>query len=1067
MDENSALAELFWRVADLLRGHVGTDGYGSVVLALTALRRLDCVRRQESDVQLTEHWLGVPAQAAGKGATAQSEQLVANKIRQLLGTGFSAASSKMLDSLDFTRTLQDLVDSRLLSKAVSCFVAVDLSPAAVSDEQMGQAFEELLQQSADASPERYGEFRTPRDITELTARLLLSPDLAVLGNTAAPSRVYDPCCGTGGMFSAVETALRNAGATGTLIVSGQEINQQSWALARLAQMMRGADPDAIVHGDVLVDDKHHGQTFEYQLAAPPFGMYWNWQKDAVRREAEDLGWAGRFGAGLPPTSDSSLLFVQHLVAHMRPTDQGGGRAAIVISPAPLHRGSAGSGESEIRRWLLEQDLLEAVVALPDRLRPNTAIPSYIWILSNRKPLHIQGKIIAVDGSRSSATLRRPVGSKRQYMTARQISELVQQYNGLRDGVLDEGRPAESQHGALLLDVSDLGYRQVTVEQPLRQSFMVVADALAALEEAKPLEQFSDAKAFMGALRSLADKSWPTWAGFKGALSTALRDAGVEGELTNPVWRLVCRTVAVADPEGEVQRGRDGKALPDPALRHQERLPLHQEVDQFIRSEIKPDFPDAWPVHNTVKVGYSIPLAPFLAQRPNAGFGPLSKVARLIPNRSQPSRVITGKPLLSGRDLQTADTAAELPDAADTRLALASCTGGDVVGLGANWRLLPTEFGEAWTPLTVLRPINNSGRALCEWLRTHRGDHSSALVPRISINSLVPIDLIKDSEFNALIGTLEAGRVTLASTTAGILPNVFRDPQADIDELRHTARAAASQSSLIGELVRPLEDPVWRAEWSYPYHVAALARQYRVAATPSDRHQTLLKLAEGIARCIGVLALAIEIRRKQRFTRSLQDKFTRGDGATWGTWHNGLITPLVKAGPIPELPELEGVLDPGGVIELLTALLDGRNKNGHAYRAPAAHKVEREISALEPLVVTALEPVGWLAARHWDLVDTCRYATNRFTLTGRRLRGSHPDWESFEYPPRSSPVEPGRIYVQGPSSDHPLELWPIARAEVCVECDAPELFLINKINSNRTVMTLRCSKDHEIETAIGG
>ncbi|MCX5163707.1 type I restriction-modification system subunit M [Streptomyces sp. NBC_00264] len=1064
-DENGMLAALFWSVTDLLRGRFAADGYGSVVLAFTALRRLDCIRRQEAGTQLAEGWLGVPAQVPDKGVTVQSEQLVADKIRQLLVTDFPAGRTEMLDSLNFARTLRDLVDARLLSRVVSYFVAVDLSPATVSDEQMGRAFEDLLQQCADASPERYGEHRTPQDITELTARLLLRPDFAALPGAAVPSEVYDPCCGTGGMFSAVEAILRNAGATGALIVSGQEVNSQSWALARLAQMMRGADPNAIVQGDVLIDDKHHGRKFEYQLAAPPFGMDWTRQKDAVHREAKDLGSAGRFGAGLPSNADSSLLFVQHLVTHMRPTDRGGGRAAIVISPSPLHRGNAGSGESEIRRWLLEQDLLEGVVALPGRLWPNTSIPSYIWLLSNCKPPHLRGKVIALDGSRSSATLRRSVGAKRQYMTARHVAELVESYEAVRGGMLDVRHLAESQHGALLLDAGDLGYRQVTVEQPLRQSFLVGADTLTTFEETKAVERFSDAKALVGALRSLVGQSWPTLAGFDGALSAALRDAGLASELPRPLQRTIYRDVAVADPEGEVQRGADGKALPDPALRLQERLSLDEDIDLFVRREILPHFPDAWAVHNTVKVGYSIPLAPFPRGRPRAGFGPLSKVARLIPNRTLTSRVRGGKPLLAFRDLRTTDSAAELPDAGDPQRLLASCTGGDVVGLGSNWRLLPPEFGDALTPLTVLRPINNSGHALCEWLRTHPGGQNTTL--RISVNSRVPVDLIKDPEFNRLMDTLEANRSTLASTTAGILPNVFRDPQASIDELRHVTRAAASRARLIGELVRPLEDPVWRAEWSYPYHVAALARQYRVAATPSDRYQTLLKLAEGIARCIGVLALAIEIRRKQRFTRPLQDKFTRGDGATWGTWHKSLITPLVKVGPIPELLELEGVLDPGGVIEPLTALLDGRNKNGHAYRAPAAHKVEREISALEPLVVTALESVGWLAARHWDLVDTCNYATNKFTLTGRRLRGSHPDWEPFEYPPRAAPVEPGRIYVHGPSSDDPLDLWPIARAEVCIDCDAPELFLINKINSNRTVMTLRCSKDHEIETAIGG
>ncbi|MFJ4795133.1 class I SAM-dependent DNA methyltransferase [Kitasatospora purpeofusca] len=1075
-DGNGALAELFWSVADLLRDRIKVSEYGRVMLPFTVLRRLDCARRHEAGLRNTQEWLGFPAPEPGEGKllpsadrlraepTLESEHQLAEQVRRLI-VEFPADTAALLDLLDLTRTLGWLADSRLLAKVVSRFAAVNLSPAAVPEWQMGQIFEELVRWCAGVAPDQYGEHTTPWDLAELTARLLLGPDLAALGGASSSISVHDPCCGTGGMFSAVETVLRSSGNTGQLAVAGQEINRETHALARLVQLMRGADPDAILTGDVLVDDRHRGQTFEYQLAAPPFGMSWAHGADAVRREAEEQGHAGRFGAGLPPTSDSSLLFVQHLAAHMRPAAQGGGRAAIVLGPAPMESGGAGSGPSAIRQWLLEQELLEGVVALPGGLLLNSTIPTYIWLLSNRRPPHLRGKVIALDGTRSSATLRRPVGEKRQYLTDQHIAKLVEGYAAARRSAPDEGSLVDGECQAVLLGIGDLGYREVRVEQPLRLQFSMDADILADLEATKAVQKYTAPAALMEVLGSLVGNRWPTLATFEGALRTALSDAGQPTELTPHLWKSIREAAGVTDPDGEEQTDREGKTRPDTGLRDLELVPLDEDVDEFIRREIKPDFPNAWADHSTIRVGYTLPLAPFHVRRPGGGFRPLFTVARLIPARSVSDRVRNGKRLLNGRDLRTASSAAELPEFSDqVNSIVARCAGGDIVGIGSNWRVLPKEFGEALTSLTVLRPINNNGYALCEWLRTRPESQRGAALRRVSMNMLVPIALIKDPEFEILLDAVETGRTTLTTTISSFLPQVFSNPQADIEELRHAARAAASQARLIGELVKPLEDPVWRAEWSYPYHVAALARQYRVAATPSDRHQTLLKLAESIARCIGVLALAIEIRR-QGFTRKLQEAISRsGGGATWGTWH-ALIKSLVEAGPVPELPELERVLDPGGVIKPLKVLLDGRNKTGHAYRAPAAHKVEREISTLEPLVVAALESAAWLSAHHWDLVDTCNYATNLFSLTGRRLRGSHPDWESFVHPPRSAPLEPGRLYVEGPSSGDPLALWPVARTEVCTECDAPELFLINKINKSRTVMTLRCSKDHEIETVI--
>ncbi|MEU9247436.1 N-6 DNA methylase [Streptomyces sp. NPDC048385] len=926
---------------------------------------------------------------------------------------------------------------------------------------MDWAFEGLLRrftETLDVS----GEHTSPRDVTTLTARLVLGADAATLSRTPAPTRVYDPCCGVGGVFSAADILLRDLGSPSELVVAGQEVNPEAYATARSVQLMRGLDPSGIVHGDVLADDRHRGETFHYLLAAPPFGLNWKRQQEAVTQEQE-LGFAGRFGAGLPSVNDSSLLFVQHLVAHMRPADQGGARAAVLLNASPLYRGSAGSGESEIRRWLLEQDLLEGLVALPGQLLPNTGIPTYIWLLSNRKPSHLSGKVIALDARRRCATKRGMTGSKQNYLTDQHITEIVQRYETARDGALNGDRAADGEDIALLLDAGDLGYREVTIDQPLRQRFTVNAAALVTVESARPLTRFDGADSLVRALRSLNGRTWTTWASFESAFSKALEDADLPTELTRPLWRLVRKAIAVSDPTGEVQKDEGGRILPDPALRVRQRVPLRQDVEESLKREVATQYPDAQADLDTVKIGYALPQAPFLTSRPGTGFGPLSKVAWQIPNRSLTQRNREDKPLLRGHDLHTANTAADLPGGAETEQPLAACTGGDVVGQFGNWRLLPPEFGDALTPLTVLRPIGDCGRALCEWLRT-RTSEDGAVIPRLSIHAPVPVALIKDATFNGLLEDLDTGRTALAATTSRVLPNVFRDPRAGVDEMRRTARAAASEARIVGELVSPLGDPVWRAEWSYPYHVAALARQYRTTTPLAQRKDALLKLGESVARCVGVLALAVLIRRQQGFTRKLRDPFTRGDGATFGMWHKR-ITTLVEAGAVPELPELEGALGIVGELGPLSQLLVMRNHSGHKTRVQPEHELEREVDALEPVIVAALEAVGWLSGLHWDLVDMCAYTgSGGFTLFGRRLRGSHPDWEPFERPSAST-VEPNRIYVQGPSSAESLELWPIARVEVCTGCDARELFLLHKIEEKERLMTLRCGRDHEIKRTI--
>lgn len=1108
-DGNRARVDFIWSVADLLRGDLRSSQYGRVILPFTVLRRRDCLRRNEAGPQLSATAgesagdssindadtveigdaqgplaeresgpavTGFDRTPAGSGqntsipdtsgglaglllavddeTSPHAEPLLAEAVDRFV-RAFSAEVMNVLDSFDFPHTVRHLAKLGVLRQVMTRFAELDLSSATVSDQEMGREYEELVRRCTEASPEYTAEHTSPQDVSTLTARLLLGPDLAALTSPGPSITVYDPCCGTGGMLSAVEGFLREVGSSAVTLVSGQEINQETYATARSLRMMRGADPAGISHGDTLTDDRHREETFDYLLAAPPNGLEWKRQHDEVTREARELGFEGRFGAGLPRVSDSSLLFVQHLVAHMRPTDMGGARAAIVFTGSSLQSGGAGSGESEIRRWLVENDLLEGVVALPAHLLSNISIPMYVWLLSNRKSPQLRGKVVVLDARRYSATLRRPLDRKRHYLTDQHITQIAELYEAAC-GVRPEGhRGVESE--AMLLDADDLVYQEVTIDWPLRQHFAVSADVVADVESSRMMTRFDQAPALLCALRELTGETWPTWAAFEGAFSTALKNAGLSTELPRSLWGRVRKAVAVSDAGGEVQTDQRGRTLPDPELAHTVRVPLGQDVEEFVQREMVPEPPDARPDLSSIKIGCALPQAPFIIGGPGTGFGSLATVARRV-SRWLSQRATEGMPLLSGSDLQTAATAADLPEAPEAAQALAVCTGGDVVGQAGNWRLLPTDFGDAVTRLTVLRPLGNRGRALCEWLRTRAGEEGG-LHARVSMNSQAPVELIKDAEFNSLLLELDRGKEALDRTTSRILPNVFRDPQAGLDEMRRTAKASAYEARIIGELVQPLGDPVWRAEWSYPYHVAVLARQYRIATTLAQRKDALLKLAESVARCLGVLALAVRIHRRQGFEDALRGPFKKGGGATFWTWQSQ-ISDLVKDGPIPELPELEGALDPGGVFDLLNQLRGMRNNSSHASRVQPEHELEREVQALEPVVVATLESVGWLSGLHWDLVDTCAYTGNRgFTLIGRRLRGSHLDWETFERP-YPGPLDPNRIYVQGPSSAEPLALWPIARAEVCTECDARELFLLHKIAKENGAITSRCGRDHE-------
>jgi type I restriction enzyme M protein len=374
-------------------------------------------------------------------------------------------------------------------------------------------------------------------------------------------------------------------------------------------------------------------------------------------------------------------------------------------------------------------------------------------------------------------------------------------------------------------------------------------------------------------------------------------------------------------------------------------------------------------------------------------------------------------------------------------------------------LLPEDFGTALTALMVLRPVGRSGSALCEWLNSTKADDRSyrLMPPR---NLPVPVDIILDETFSEFIDALNEGRRSLNRTTSRILPNIFDEANNDLQDALHRARSAAFEARLVGGLYGPLEDPVWRAEWSYPFHIAALARQYRIAVTPAEQRDALLKLGEGVARTIGLLSLAVQIKRSGNFTRPMRSKFD--NGATFGTWLR-ITKELVERGPVPELVELEDVLVPGGTHDLLKEISNLRNRTHHAQSARSRFQLKVELEQNEPLLISSLESVSWLSALRWEHVDECQYLSDGHELAGELLHGSHPGWEPFRRPV-VKPRLRDRIWVESLSSADPLDLGAIAAVEFCSKCNARELFLIDKIDG-RTA-ELRSLNEHTVEREVG-
>ena len=474
-----SLSAFIWSVADLLRGDYKQSDYGKIILPFTVLRRLDCVLESTKAAVLAEHEekkkLGLNADPFLLRKAKQSFYNISPlDMKKLMGDqdhikenlfsyiqGFSEAVRDIFERFEFYAQIDKLAKSGLLYQVTEKFVNVDLHPDKVSNSQMGLVFEELIRKFAEISNETAGEHFTPREVIRLMVNLLFIEDDQVLAKAGVVRTIYDPTAGTGGMLSVAGEYLEEHNPEARLTMFGQELNPESYAICKADMLIKGQDVANIVFGNTFSEDGHPHKKFDYMLSNPPFGVEWKKVEKEVRKEHEQQGFNGRFGAGLPRVSDGSLLFLMHLISKMRPANDGGSRFGIVLNGSPLFTGGAGSGESEIRRYVLENDLVEAIIGLPTDMFYNTGISTYVWILSNRKLEARKGTVQLIDASGFWQKMRKSLGSKRKELSDDHITEITRLFGQFIE--TSEGKKPISR----IFKNSDFGYRTITVERPLK------------------------------------------------------------------------------------------------------------------------------------------------------------------------------------------------------------------------------------------------------------------------------------------------------------------------------------------------------------------------------------------------------------------------------------------------------------------------------------------------------------------------------------------------------------------------------------------------------------------------
>ena len=620
-------AAFIWSIANLLRGTYKAADYGKVVLPFTVLRRLDSAlegskqavleaKKQKSTSGAALDFILQKASGYSfyntspydlKKAAGDTTNLKANLLSYI--DGFSSNVRDIFEKYDFSAQLAKLDENDLLLLVTQKFSQIDLHPDKVSNIEMGIIFEELIRQFAELSNETAGEHFTPRDVVRLIVNLVFANDDEVLSKKGVVRTVYDPTAGTGGMLSVADDYIRHLNPDAALTLFGQELNGESYAIAKADMVIKGQDIENMVWGDTLTSDGHSGKTFDYSLANPPFGVEWKKQQDFVEREHQEHGFDGRFGPGTPRVSDGSLLFLLHLVKKMRPTQDGGGRIGIVLNGSPLFTGNAGSGESEIRRYLLEQDLVEAIIALPTDMFYNTGIATYIWILDNDKSKERRGKVQLVDATQMFEKMRKNLGSKRKEISGQNLSDIVKTYVAFEETATSK-----------IFKNTDFGYRQVTVERPLRLGFKIDSESIElALISKSVLKLTTDELSRLSKTLKSIEGEFNSRATFLDALR--LNSEKLDLKLTGPVIKALSNEFSFRSTEAEVCLDAKGNIEADPDARDTENIPLDQDVAAYFAREVQPVVSDTWIDSSKEKIGYEIPFTrhfyKYVAPRPLA------------------------------------------------------------------------------------------------------------------------------------------------------------------------------------------------------------------------------------------------------------------------------------------------------------------------------------------------------------------------------------------------------------------------------------------------------------------
>jgi type I restriction enzyme M protein len=648
-----ALASFIWSIAELLRGDYKQSDYGKVILPFTVLRRLDCVLEPTKAAVLAEferckkeslppaHFLVEASQQSFFNSSAMDMSKLlgdpANLRANLLGcvNGFSENVRDIFEKFEFEKQVERLDGANLLFLIVQKFASVDLHPKAVSNAAMGHLFEELIRRFAELSNETAGEHFTPREVIRLMVNLLFIEDDGGLTASGAVRTIYDPTAGTGGMLSVAEEHLLAMNPKAKLAMHGQELNPESYAICKADMLVKGQDVSNIVFGNTLTNDGHAGKKFDYMLSNPPFGVDWKKVEEVVRKEHETQGHAGRFGPGLPRVSDGSLLFLMHLVSKMRDPKVGGSRIGIVLNGSPLFTGGAGSGESEIRKYLFENDLVEAIVALPTDMFYNTGISTYVWVISNKKDEARKGKVQLVDASAFWVKMRKGLGSKRKELSNKDISDVTKLYGEFAEKSLAtvfDAAGKEISHATMKVgdavpvaprnghvDISpiskifkntDFGYTTITVERPLKLRFEANEASFSRLEEAansgKKRPELAEVESVRAALKLMSGKQ----AAFtRRDAQAAVAQAWKSQDIAPTAWmeKTLWSCIEHRDPKGEVQLKGKGKPEPDSGLRDTENVPLSEDIAAFFEREVLPHAADAWIDTSKSKVGYEVPF----------------------------------------------------------------------------------------------------------------------------------------------------------------------------------------------------------------------------------------------------------------------------------------------------------------------------------------------------------------------------------------------------------------------------------------------------------------------------